>query len=196
MITQPKQEPQQSRAPEAETIPWTQVPRSWGSSAHQSSCSSSASSRAQVSLTRSQTNCCRLKGTMDNMYVNMPTNFSGLDCCAKPPRLCLIRSSTCIPPPPIEGNTMQPDSVPQSLCPHSWTGCRWATGRSRLPSLSLTARTEVVPSSDCVTRVWLGAWTRRRRKQKLFAWEVILAWKSAPLGGVYGTVGLDSFICP
>ena len=81
MITQPKQEPQQSRALEAETVPMNpSANASWGSSAHQSSCSSSASSGAWASLTRSQTNCCRLKGTMDNMYVNMPTNFSELDC--------------------------------------------------------------------------------------------------------------------
>lgn len=47
---------------------------------HHSSCSSSASSGAWVPPTRSQTNCCRPEGTMNNMYVNMPRNFSGLNC--------------------------------------------------------------------------------------------------------------------
>ncbi|XP_030056181.1 protein shisa-2 homolog [Microcaecilia unicolor] len=85
----PKQEPQQSRAPGGnrlmETIPMIQsASTSRGSSSRQSSTaassSSSANSGARPPPPRSQTNCCLPEGTMNNVYVNMPTNFSVLNC--------------------------------------------------------------------------------------------------------------------
>ncbi|XP_054830805.1 protein shisa-2 homolog [Eublepharis macularius] len=85
----PKQEPQQSRAPGGnrmmETIPMIpSASTSRGSSSRQSSTaassSSSANSGARPPPTRSQTNCCLPEGTMNNVYVNMPTNFSVLNC--------------------------------------------------------------------------------------------------------------------
>ncbi|KFV00962.1 Protein shisa-2, partial [Pterocles gutturalis] len=85
----PKQEPQQSRAPGGtrlmETIPMIpSASTSRGSSSRQSSTaassSSSANSGARAPPTRSQTNCCLPEGTMNNVYVNMPTNFSVLNC--------------------------------------------------------------------------------------------------------------------
>ncbi|XP_072849820.1 protein shisa-2 homolog isoform X2 [Pogona vitticeps] len=85
----PKQEPQQSRAPGSnrimETIPMIpSASTSRGSSSRQSSTaassSSSANSGARGGPTRSQTNCCLPEGTMNNVYVNMPTNFSVLNC--------------------------------------------------------------------------------------------------------------------
>ncbi|XP_060090760.1 protein shisa-2 homolog [Heteronotia binoei] len=85
----PKQEPQQSRAPGSnrmmETIPMIpSASTSRGSSSRQSSTaassSSSANSGARGPPTRSQTNCCLPEGAMNNVYVNMPTNFSVLNC--------------------------------------------------------------------------------------------------------------------
>ncbi|XP_069496896.1 protein shisa-2 homolog [Ambystoma mexicanum] len=85
----PKQEPQQSRAPGSnrlmETIPMIQsASTSRGSSSRQSSTaassSSSANSAARPPPTRSQTNCCLPEGTMNNVYVNIPTNFSVMNC--------------------------------------------------------------------------------------------------------------------
>ncbi|KAG8452880.1 hypothetical protein GDO86_004612 [Hymenochirus boettgeri] len=85
----PKQEPQQSRAPGSnrlmETIPMiSSASTSRGSSSRQSSTaassSSSANSGARALPTRSQTNCCLPEGAMSNVYVNMPTNFSVLNC--------------------------------------------------------------------------------------------------------------------
>uniref|UniRef100_A0A8C0WSL2 Shisa N-terminal domain-containing protein n=1 Tax=Castor canadensis TaxID=51338 RepID=A0A8C0WSL2_CASCN len=101
----PKQEPQQSRAPGGsrlmETIPMIpSASTSRGSSSRQSSTaassSSSANSGARAPPTRSQTNCCLPEGTMNNVYVNMPTNFSVLNC-QQAPRSCHIRDSTCTP---------------------------------------------------------------------------------------------------
>ncbi|XP_052047238.1 protein shisa-2 homolog [Apodemus sylvaticus] len=85
----PKQDPQQSRAPGGnrlmEAIPMIpSASTSRGSSSRQSSTaassSSSANSGARAPPTRSQTNCCLPEGTMNNVYVNMPTNFSVLNC--------------------------------------------------------------------------------------------------------------------
>ncbi|XP_040282122.1 protein shisa-2 homolog [Bufo bufo] len=85
----PKQEPQQSRAPGSnrlmETIPMiSSASTSRGSSSRQSSTatssSSSANSGARAQPTRSQTNCCLPEGAMNNVYVNMPTNYSVLNC--------------------------------------------------------------------------------------------------------------------
>ena len=70
------------------------------------------------------------EGTMNNMYMNMPVNFSVLSC----------QQATQIVPqqgqylhPPFMGYTMQPDSVPMTLVPPFLDGLQ--TGRSRLPSL-------------------------------------------------------------
>ncbi|XP_053553131.1 protein shisa-2 homolog [Bombina bombina] len=85
----PKQEPQQSRAPGSnrlmETIPMiSSASTSRGSSSRQSSTaassSSSANSGARAPPTRSQTNCCLPEGAMNNVYVNMPANFSMMNC--------------------------------------------------------------------------------------------------------------------
>uniref|UniRef100_UPI00398ED7BF protein shisa-2 homolog n=1 Tax=Pristiophorus japonicus TaxID=55135 RepID=UPI00398ED7BF len=86
----PKQEPQQSRAPTGsrlmETIPMISSsgnPR--GSSSRQSSTaassSSSANSGARGPPLRTQTNCCLpAEGAMNNIYLNMPPNFSVMNC--------------------------------------------------------------------------------------------------------------------
>ncbi|XP_043547912.1 protein shisa-2-like [Chiloscyllium plagiosum] len=86
----PKQEPQQSRTPTEnrlmETIPMISSsgnPR--GSSSRQSSTaassSSSANSGARAPPLRTQTNCCLpTEGTMNNIYLNMPPNFSVMNC--------------------------------------------------------------------------------------------------------------------
>ncbi|XP_027631964.1 protein shisa-2 homolog [Tupaia chinensis] len=119
----PKQEPQQSRAPGGnrlmETIPMIpSASTSRGSSSRQSSTaassSSSANSGARAPPTRSQTNCCLPEGTMNNVYVNMPTNFSVLNC----------QQATQIVPhqgqylhPPYVGYTVQHDSVPMTPVP-------------------------------------------------------------------------------
>ncbi|ELR51725.1 Protein shisa-2-like protein, partial [Bos mutus] len=119
----PKQEPQLSRAPGGprlvETIPMIpSASTSRGSSSRQSSTaassSSSANSGARAPPTRSQTNCCLPEGTMNNVYVNMPTNFSVLNC----------QQATQIVPhqgqylhPPFVGYTVQPDSVPLTPVP-------------------------------------------------------------------------------
>ena len=44
-------------------------------------------------------------------------------------------------------------------------------------------------------RVFLGAWTGWRQAGTVSLGR-ILTWKFAPVGGVYGTVQLDDFICP
>ena len=119
----PKQEPQQSRAPGGprmvETIPMIpSASTSRSSSSRQSSTaassSSSANSGARGPPTRSQTNCCLPEGTMNNVYVNMPTNFSVLNC----------QQATQIVPhqgqylhPPFVGYTVQHDSVPMTPVP-------------------------------------------------------------------------------
>lgn len=119
----PKQDPQQSRAPGGnrlmETIPMIpSASTSRGSSSRQSSTaassSSSANSGARAPPTRSQTNCCLPEGTMNNVYVNMPTNFSVLNC----------QQATQIVPhqgqylhPPYVGYTVQHDSVPMTAVP-------------------------------------------------------------------------------
>ncbi|XP_042190356.1 protein shisa-2 homolog [Callorhinchus milii] len=86
----PKQEPQQSRAPTGsrlmETIPMISSsgnPR--GSSSRQSSTaassSSSANSGARGPPPRTQNTCCLpAEGTMNNIYLNMPPNFSVMNC--------------------------------------------------------------------------------------------------------------------
>ncbi|MBN3321693.1 SHSA2 protein, partial [Atractosteus spatula] len=87
----PKQEPQQSRGPGGgarlmETIPMIAgagAPR--GSSSRQSSTatssSSSANSAARPPMVRAQANCCLPPDAgLSNVYVNMPTNFSVLNC--------------------------------------------------------------------------------------------------------------------
>ncbi|KAG2456663.1 SHSA2 protein, partial [Polypterus senegalus] len=86
----PKQEPQQSRAPGGnrlmETIPMIpSASTSRGSSSRQSSTaassSSSANSGARGPIVRAQANCCLPpEGPLNNVYVNMPTNFSVLNC--------------------------------------------------------------------------------------------------------------------
>ena len=57
---------------------------SQGSSSHQSSTGTSSSSSVnsgdRVLPTRSQTNCFLPEVTMNNMYVDMPTKFSMLNC--------------------------------------------------------------------------------------------------------------------
>ncbi|CAI9568926.1 unnamed protein product [Staurois parvus] len=68
-----------------ETIPMiSSASTSRGSSSRQSSTatssSSSANSGARAPPTRSQTNCCLPEGAMNNVYVNMPTNYSVLNC--------------------------------------------------------------------------------------------------------------------
>lgn len=119
----PKQEPQQSRAPAGtrlmETIPMIpSASTSRGSSSRQSSTaassSSSANSGARAPPTRSQTNCCLPEGTMNNVYVNMPTNFSVLNC----------QQATQIVPhqgqylhPQYVGYTLQHDSMPLTPVP-------------------------------------------------------------------------------
>ncbi|CAO2591182.1 Protein shisa-2 homolog [Lemmus lemmus] len=119
----PKQDPQQSRAPGGnrlmETIPMIpSASTSRGSSSRQSSTaassSSSANSGARAPPTRSQTNCCLPEGTMNNVYVNMPTNFSVLNC----------QQATQIVPhqgqylhTPYVGYAVQHDSVPMTPVP-------------------------------------------------------------------------------
>ncbi|XP_019379335.1 PREDICTED: protein shisa-2 homolog [Gavialis gangeticus] len=119
----PKQEPQQSRAPGGnrlmETIPMIpSASTSRGSSSRQSSTaassSSSANSGARPPPTRSQTNCCLPEGTMNNVYVNMPTNFSVLNC----------QQATQIVPhqgqylhPQYVGYAVQHDSMPLTPVP-------------------------------------------------------------------------------
>ncbi|NWY19178.1 SHSA2 protein, partial [Aphelocoma coerulescens] len=119
----PKQEPQQSRAPAGtrlmETIPMIpSTSTSRGSSSRQSSTaassSSSANSGARAPPTRSQTNCCLPEGTMNNVYVNMPTNFSVLNC----------QQATQIVPhqgqylhPQYVGYAVQHDSMPLTPVP-------------------------------------------------------------------------------
>ncbi|XP_039363062.1 protein shisa-2 homolog isoform X2 [Mauremys reevesii] len=119
----PKQEPQQSRAPGGnrlmETIPMIpSASTSRGSSSRQSSTaassSSSANSGARAPPTRSQTNCCLPEGTMNNVYVNMPTNFSVLNC----------QQATQIVPhqgqylhPQYVGYAVQHDSMPMTPVP-------------------------------------------------------------------------------
>ncbi|RXM95977.1 Protein shisa-2-like [Acipenser ruthenus] len=87
----PKQEPQQSRAPGGsrlmETIPMIpSTSTSRGSSSRQSSTAASSSSSANSGgprgpIVRAQTNCCLPPdGGLSNVYVNMPTNFSVLNC--------------------------------------------------------------------------------------------------------------------
>uniref|UniRef100_H0VDR5 Shisa family member 2 n=1 Tax=Cavia porcellus TaxID=10141 RepID=H0VDR5_CAVPO len=100
----PKQEPQQSRAPGGsrlmETIPM--IP------------SASTSRGSTAASSSSSTNCCLPEGTMNNVYVNMPTNFSVLNC----------QQATQIVPhqgqylhPPYVGYTVQHDSVPMTPVP-------------------------------------------------------------------------------
>ncbi|XP_015672524.1 protein shisa-2 homolog [Protobothrops mucrosquamatus] len=119
----PKQEPQQSRAPGGnrimETIPMIpSASTSRGSSSRQSSTaassSSSANSGARAAPTRSQANCCLPEGTMNNVYVNMPTNFSVLNC----------QQATQIVPhqgqylhPQYVGYAVQHDSMPMASVP-------------------------------------------------------------------------------
>ncbi|XP_028904424.1 protein shisa-2 homolog [Ornithorhynchus anatinus] len=119
----PKQEPQPSRAPAGsrlmETIPMIpSASTSRGSSSRQSSTaassSSSANSGARAPPARSQTNCCLPEGTMNNVYVNMPTNFSVLNC----------QQATQIVPhqgqylhPQYVGYTVPHDSVPITPVP-------------------------------------------------------------------------------
>ena len=79
-------------------------------------------------------------------------------------------SSVAVPVSPIEGYTMQPDSVPWSLCPHSWTGCRRATGRSRLPSLSLTTSRRCTQQWPCDAECGWGPGPDGD-EWELFAWE-------------------------
>ncbi|XP_026530789.1 protein shisa-2 homolog [Notechis scutatus] len=119
----PKQEPQQSRAPGGnrimETIPMIpSASTSRGSSSRQSSTAassnSSANSGARAAPTRSQANCCLPEGTMNNVYVNMPTNFSVLNC----------QQATQIVPhqgqylhPQYVGYAVQHDSMPMASVP-------------------------------------------------------------------------------
>ncbi|EDL85248.1 rCG52091 [Rattus norvegicus] len=102
-----------------ETIPMIpSASTSRGSSSRQSSTaassSSSANSGARAPPTRSQTNCCLPEGTMNNVYVNMPTNFSVLNC----------QQATQIVPhqgqylhTPYVGYAVQHDSVPMTPVP-------------------------------------------------------------------------------
>ncbi|KAK1168327.1 protein shisa-2-like [Acipenser oxyrinchus oxyrinchus] len=90
----PKQEPQQSGAPGGsrlmETIPMIpSTSTSRGSSSRQSSTAASSSSSANSGgpggprgpIVRAQANCCLPPdGGLSNVYVNMPTNFSMLNC--------------------------------------------------------------------------------------------------------------------
>ncbi|KAM9321172.1 protein shisa-2 homolog [Gastrophryne carolinensis] len=119
----PKQEPHQSRAPGGnrlmETIPMiSSASTSRGSSSRQSSTatssSSSANSGARAPPTRSQTNCCLPEGAMNNVYVNMPTNYSVLNC----------QQATQLVPhqgqylhPQFVGYTVPHDSVPMTPVP-------------------------------------------------------------------------------
>jgi len=124
----PKQEPQQSHAPAGarlmETIPMiASTGASRGSSSRQSStaasASTSANSGARAPPTRSQTNCCLPEGTMNNVYVNMPTNFSVLNC----------QQATQIVPhqgqflhPPYVGYAVPHDAVPLAPVPQFLDG--------------------------------------------------------------------------
>ncbi|KFQ92830.1 Protein shisa-2, partial [Nipponia nippon] len=148
----PKQEPQQSRAPGGtrlmETIPMIpSASTSRGSSSRQSSTaassSSSANSGARAPPTRSQTNCCLPEGTMNNVYVNMPTNFSVLNC----------QQATQIVPhqgqylhPQYVGYAVQHDSMPLTPVPPFLDGLQGGYRQIQSPYPHATSEQKMYPA--------------------------------------------------
>uniref|UniRef100_A0A8C0B1D6 Shisa family member 2 n=1 Tax=Buteo japonicus TaxID=224669 RepID=A0A8C0B1D6_9AVES len=148
----PKQEPQQSRAPGGtrlmETIPMIpSASTSRGSSSRQSSTaassSSSANSGARAPPTRSQTNCCLPEGTMNNVYVNMPTNFSVLNC----------QQATQIVPhqgqylhPQYVGYAVQHDSMPLTPVPPFLDGLQSGYRQIQSPYPHATSEQKMYPA--------------------------------------------------
>lgn len=164
----PKQEPQQSRAPGGnrlmETIPMIpSASTSRGSSSRQSSTaassSSSANSGARAPPTRSQTNCCLPEGTMNNVYVNMPTNFSVLNC----------QQATQIVPhqgqylhPPYVGYTVQHDSVPMTPVPPFMDGLQTGYRQIQAPFPHTNSEQKMYPA----VTVWLQVRVPSRNRGK------------------------------
>lgn len=148
----PKQEPPQSRAPGGprltETIPMIpSASTSRGSSSRQSSTaassSSSANSGARAPPTRSQTNCCLPEGPLNNVYVNMPTNFSVLNC----------QQATQIVPhqgqylhAPYVGYTVQHDSVPLTPVPPFLDGLQTGYRQIQAPFPHTSSEQKMFPA--------------------------------------------------
>lgn len=148
----PKQEPPQSRAPGGprltETIPMIpSASSSRGSSSRQSSTatssSSSANSGARAPPTRSQTNCCLPEGPLNNVYVNMPTNFSVLNC----------QQATQIVPhqgqylhAPYVGYTVQHDSVPLTPVPPFLDGLQTGYRQIQAPFPHTSSEQKMFPA--------------------------------------------------
>ena len=115
---------------------------------------------------------------------------------SRPPRSCPIRGSTSTPP--SWGTLCSQTQCPWPRCPHSWMGCRRATGSSRLPSLTLTVNRRCTQRWPCNSEGswgpgpdgWVGAVGFSLGLGK------VPAWKPVPVGVAYGTVLLDGFICP
>ncbi|KAK1340773.1 hypothetical protein QTO34_017167 [Cnephaeus nilssonii] len=131
-----------------ETIPMIpSASTSRGSSSRQSSTaassSSSANSGARAPPTRSQTNCCLPEGTMNNVYVNMPTNFSVLNC----------QQATQIVPhqgqylhPPYVGYTVQHDSVPMTPVPPFMDGLQTGYRQIQAPFPHTNSEQKMYPA--------------------------------------------------
>ncbi|XP_069747563.1 protein shisa-2 homolog [Narcine bancroftii] len=120
----PKQEPQQNRAPAGnrlmESIPMISSsgnPR--GSSSRQSSTAASSSSSANSGgrgpPLRTQTNCCLpAEGPMNNIYLNMPPNFSVMNCQQGPQ---IMQHQAQFLHPQYLGFAVQHDSLAMTLTP-------------------------------------------------------------------------------
>lgn len=178
----PKQEPQQSRAPGGnrlmETIPMIpSASTSRGSSSRQSSTaassSSSANSGARAPPTRSQTNCCLPEGTMNNVYVNMPTNFSVLNC----------QQATQIVPhqgqylhPPYVGYTVQHDSVPMTPVPPFMDGLQTGYRQIQAPFPHTNSEQKMYPAVTVWLQVPAGFHDETQDNRGAVDWQGFSKW--------------------
>lgn len=105
---------------------------------------------------------------------------------SRPPKLCPIKGSTCIPH--MWDTQYSMTQCPWLLCHLSWMAYRQATGRFRPPSLTLTVNRRCTQLWLCDSRCQLGSITRLRKTGKLWSWQGFSKWQS--------TTHLDSFICP
>ncbi|XP_048388077.1 protein shisa-2-like [Stegostoma tigrinum] len=145
----PKEEPQQSRAPMEnrlmETIPMISSsgnPR--GSSSRQSSTaassSSSANSGARAPPLRTQTNCCLpTEGTMNNIYLNMPPNFSVMNCQQAPQ---IMPHQAQILHPQYLGYAVQHDSLAMTPTPPYIDGLQNGFRQMQTPFPHVSGNTE------------------------------------------------------
>ncbi|XP_010224728.1 PREDICTED: protein shisa-2 homolog [Tinamus guttatus] len=114
-----------------------------GSSSAAASSSSSANSGARAPPTRSQTNCCLPEGAMNNVYVNMPTNFSVLNC----------QQATQIVPhqgqylhAPYVGYAVQHDAMPLAPVPPFLDGLQGAYRQIQSPFPHAGAEQKMYPA--------------------------------------------------